>query len=204
VVEDPATQERYLRTAQRDIRSLSLLIDDLFEMAQLDAGGLTLDRRPNSIGDLISDTIERFSAQAMAQGVRLAGSAQPGVDPVTIDARQIGRVLANLVDNALRHTGPSGTVEVRAALATEGVRVEVSDTGEGIAAEDLDHVFEQFYRGEKSRSRATGGAGLGLAIARGIVEAHRGRIGVESSPGTGASYYFVLPRGVPEHASTEE
>jgi signal transduction histidine kinase len=110
-----------------------------------------------------------------------------------MDAQQIGRVLSNLLGNAVRHTPAGGTVKVQAEAMQDGVRVEISDTGEGISAEDLPHVFERFYRGEKSRSRATGGAGLGLAIAKGIVEAHGGRIGAESTPGEGTRFYFTLP-----------
>jgi signal transduction histidine kinase len=193
VVEDRATVERYLQTAQRHIRSLSLLIDDLFEMAQIDAGGLQLERDSNSISDLISDTLESFSALAARQGVKLEGKVAPGVDLVFMDAGQIGRVLTNLVSNALRHTPAGGSVQVRASAVAEGVQVEVCDTGEGIRAEDLSHIFEQFYRGEKSRSRATGGAGLGLAIAKGIVEAHGGHIGVESPDGQGTRFFFTLP-----------
>jgi signal transduction histidine kinase len=193
VVQDSGTVQRYLQTAQRDIRSLSQLIDDLFEMAQLDAGGLQLEHRPNSLSDLISDTLESFSAQAERQGVRLEGSCAPGVDPVTMDAQKISRVLANLVGNALRHTPAGGTVSVHASRTPEGAQVQVSDTGEGISADDLPRVFEQFYRGEKSRSRATGGAGLGLAIAKGIVEAHGGRIWAESQLGQGAHFIFTLP-----------
>jgi signal transduction histidine kinase len=185
VVEDPATADRYLRTAQQDVRSLSQLIDDLFEMAQMDAGGLRLERRPNAIADLVSDTIESFSAVTARQGVGLAGKVEAGTDPVVMDAQQIGRVLSNLVGNALRHTPSGGSIEIRARRAGGEVRVEVADSGEGIQAEDLPFVFDRFYRGEKSRNRATGGAGLGLAIARGIVEAHGGRIRVESEPGRG-------------------
>ncbi len=194
VVEDPGTVQRYLHTAQRDIRALAVLIDDLFHMAQLDAGGLELDRSPNSLADLISDTLESFSERAVRQGVRLGGSVEAGVDPVCMDVQRIGRVLSNLVGNALRHTPPGGRVEVRAVSAPEGVQVEVRDTGEGIDPEDLPHVFEQFYRGEKSRSRTTGGTGLGLAIARGIVEAHGGHISVESKLGEGTCFLFTLPR----------
>ena len=193
VVEDPATTQRYLRTAQRDIRSLSLLIDDLFELSQLDAGGLQLSRQPNSMADLISDTIESFSAMAQAAGVTVAGRAEPGVDPVTMDGQKIGRVLANLVGNAIQHTPTGGSVTIEARTTGVEVRVEVCDTGEGIPAADLPHVFERFYRGEKSRSRATGGAGLGLAIAKGIVEAHRGRIWAENVAGRGACFTFALP-----------
>ena len=194
MVQDPDTVDRYLHTAQRDIRSLSLLIDDLFELAQLEAGGLRLEILPNSLSDLISDTLESFSELAARQGVTLEGSVGPGVDPVPLDARQIGRVLSNLVGNALRHTPSGGAVQVEARRTAEGAQVEVRDTGEGIEAEDLPHIFERFYRREKSRSRTTGGAGLGLAIAKGIVEAHGGQIGVESTPGQGTCFYFSLPR----------
>jgi len=115
------------------------------------------------------------------------------VDPVPIDAQLIGRVLANLVSNALRHTPAGGRVQVQATRKKDRVRVEIQDSGEGIDPQDLPHVFERFYRGEKSRSRATGGTGLGLAIARGIVESHGGQIGVQSEPGQGACFFFVLP-----------
>lgn len=195
VVEDPETVDRYLHTAQREIRSLSVLIDDLFELAQLEAGGLRLELSPNSISDLISDTMESFSELAARQGVTLEGSAEPGVDPVLMDTRQIGRVLANLLGNALRHTPPGGTVQVQALATAGGVLVEIRDTGEGISAKDLQHVFDRFYRGEKSRNRTTGGAGLGLAIAKGIVEAHAGYIQVESAVGQGTCFSFSLPAG---------
>ncbi|MBI3243510.1 MAG: HAMP domain-containing protein [Chloroflexi bacterium] len=196
MVDDADTVKRYLTTMQRDIRSLSLLIDDLFQMAQIDAGGLQLSRHPGSLSDLISDTIESFSELAARQGVTLEGSAAPGVDPILIDTRRIGQVVANLVSNALRHTPAGGKVQVRASKSSAGVLVEIQDTGEGIRAEDLPFIFQQFYRGEKSRSRATGGAGLGLAIAKGIVEAHGGQIGVESATEQGARFFFTLPREV--------
>lgn len=194
VIEDPETAQRYLRTAQRDIQSLTLLIDDLFDLAQMDAGGLKLERQPTSMADLVADTVESFSALAAQRGVALRGSAEPGVDPALIDARQISRVLANLVGNALRHTPAGGSVTVHARPLADRVHVEVSDNGDGIAADDLPRVFERFYRAEKSRSRATGGSGLGLAIAKAIVEAHGGQIAVESQPGDGTRFSFFLPR----------
>lgn len=194
VVEDPETAQRYLRTAQRDIQSLTLLIDDLFDLAQMDAGGLKLERQPASLAGLIADTVESFSALAGQRGVALRGSAEPGVDPALVDARQISRVLANLVGNALRHTPAGGAVTVRAWPVDGCVQVEVADTGEGIPSEDLARVFERFYRGEKSRSRATGGSGLGLAIAKAVVEAHDGQIWAESQPGQGARFSFSIAR----------
>lgn len=193
VVEDPQTVQRYLKTAQRDIRALSMLINDLFELSQMDAGGLQLDSHPNSITDIISDTIESFTELATRQNVTLEGSVIPGVDPVNMDAARIGQVLNNLLSNALRHTPAGGRVSIRAWRGVNGLQVEVEDSGEGIQPEDLPHVFDQFYRGEKSRSRESGGSGLGLAIARGIVEAHGGRIWVASAPGQGAHFCFTLP-----------
>lgn len=192
VVEDPETIQRYLGIAQRDVRSLSSLIDDLFQMAQLDTVGIPLDRTEASLADLISDTLESFSALAKHQGVRLEGKSEASVDPVLMDTQRIGRVLNNLVGNALRHTPDGGQVEVQAMRTQAGVEVSVQDTGEGIRPEDLPHIFERFYRGEKSRSRATGGSGLGLAIARGIVQAHGGEIRVESRPGD-TRFTFWLP-----------
>ncbi len=193
VVDDPQTVKRYLGTAQRDVRSLSVLIDDLFQMAQLDTGGIPLDRAESSLSDLISDTLESFSELALRQGVKLEGSVDPNVDPVMMDTQRIGRVLNNLIGNALRHTPAEGLVNVHARRTASGVEVSVSDTGEGIRAEDLPHVFESFYRGEKSRSRSTGGAGLGLAISRGIVQAHGGEINVQSEAGRGSQFTFMLP-----------
>jgi signal transduction histidine kinase len=192
IVEEPETVKRYLNTAQRDVRSLSALIDDLFQMAQLDAGGIPLEKTTSSLADLISDTLESFSELASRQDITLKGSAEADVDPVLMDTQRIGRVLNNLIGNALRHTPAGGTVEVRARRASMGVEVTVCDTGDGIRAEDLPNIFESFYRGEKSRSRATGGAGLGLAIARGIVRAHGGEIRVESQPGD-TRFIFTLP-----------
>jgi len=194
VVEEPETVKRYLNTAQRDVRSLSALIDDLFQMAQLDAGGIPLEKENASLVDLISDTLESFSALASQQEITLDGSAEAGVDPVLMDTQRIGRVLNNLIGNALRHTPAKGQIEVRARRAGLGVEVTVHDSGEGIRPEDLPNIFESFYRGEKSRSRATGGAGLGLAIARGIVHAHGGEIRVESQPGD-TRFIFTLPNG---------
>ncbi len=117
---------------------------------------------------------------------------------VWMDTTQISRVLNNLLDNALRHTPEGGRVRVRAAREGDMARVRVADSGPGISPEDLPHIFEHFYRGEKSRSRegfAHGGTGLGLAIAKGIVEAHGGRIWVESAPGEGTQVIFTLPVG---------
>lgn len=193
VVDDPETVKRYLNTAQRDVRSLSALIDDLFQMAQLDTGGFPLNREWASLGDLVSDTLETFTELANQRDVNIEGNVDLDVDPVYMDTQAIGRVLNNLISNALRHTA-RGRVSVWVRRSGPGVEVTVSDTGEGIRAEDLPHIFERFYRGDASRSRSRGtGAGLGLAIARGIVRAHGGDIQVESEIGKGTQFTFRIP-----------
>lgn len=192
VVEDPETVKRYLNTAQRDVQNLSALINDLFQMAQLDAGGFPLNKAQSSLGDLVSDTLESFTELAKQQNIALEGNVDPDVDPVHMDTQAIGRVLNNLIGNALRHT-VKGRVSVRVRRSSQGVEVTVSDTGEGIREQDIQHIFERFYRGEKSRNRGTGGAGLGLAIARGIVRAHGGEIKVESEIGKGTQFTFHIP-----------
>ncbi len=193
-ITDPNEIQRYLRTIQFDASALSVLIDELFEMAEIEAGGLQLDRQPISLSDLISDTLESFAVQADELDIGLSGSADPRVDPVQLDAGLIGRVLTNLIGNALRHTPQGGSVAVSAQGVFGGVRVDVFDSGPGIPVESLPKVFEQFYRVEQSRSRARGGgSGLGLTIAKAIVEAHRGVIGVENRGAGGARFYFVLP-----------
>ena len=204
VVSDPATVARYLQQSQSEISRMSALIDDLFELAQIDAGNLVLRGEPSSLSDLISDTLEGFSARALARQVQLTGSVDPRVDLVWMAPDKIGRVLRNLVENAIRHTPAGGQIEVRAkaeagqSTAGATVTVIVKDTGEGIPPADLPRVFDRFYRGDLARSRGLGllssGAGLGLAIAKGLVEAHRGTIGIESKLGKGTCVEFTLPR----------
>ena len=198
VAADPQTESRYLSSASRELEHLSRLVDDLFELARIDAGLLQLSLEEASLHDLISDTISSFQPQADQRGVRLVGEVAGDVDPVLANPSRLQRVLHNLVSNALRHTPADGTVALRATPEGEEVRVEVADTGEGITAEDLPHVFERSFRGEQSRTRAekddAPGAGLGLAIARGLVEAHGGTMDVKSDLGRGSRFRFTLRR----------
>jgi signal transduction histidine kinase len=198
VADDPETERRYLASASRELEHLSRLVDDLFELARIDAGVLELALEEASLHDLVSDTISSFQPQAEQKGVRLLGQVATNVDPVLANPPKLQRVLHNLVSNALRHTPPDGTVTLRATPEGDVARVEVSDSGEGIPAEVLPRVFEISFRGERSRARpekdGTPGAGLGLAIACGLVEAHGGTIDVESEPGRGSCFRFTLRR----------
>src|SRR5215207_2647662 len=190
VVDEPEMVKRYLITAQRDVMWLSALIDDLFQMSQLDAGGFPLQRAPASLSDLVSDTLESFSQLAKQQEITLEGQVESDVDPVLMDTQAIGRVFNNLISNALRYTPSQGRVSVWVRRASAGVEVTVSDTGEGIRPRDIPRIFERFYRGDASRTRSSGmgGAGLGLAIARRIVRAHGGDIRVQSELGKGTQF----------------
>ena len=193
VVDDPETVRRYYRTIRADILALNGLIDDLFELAQLDAGGLVLEMSPHALGDLISDALETFQALAQQRAVTLTGEVGEDVDPVVLNAPKISRVLANLISNALQYTPAGGQVQVMAWRTPAAVCVKVQDSGPGFMAHDLPRVFEKFYRGELARTRATGGAGLGLAIARAVVEAHGGSMWAENAPAGGAVVGFRLP-----------
>lgn len=193
VVTDQETINRYYRTMRADVIALNELIDDLFELAQLDTGSLKMEMFPHSLHDLISDTLESLQVIARQKDIKLCGEVAADLDPVTLNAPKMGRVLNNLIGNALKYTPVGGTVQVVARRNQEGITVIVEDTGAGFDPKDLPRVFEQFYRGEEARSRTTGGAGLGLAIAKGVVEAHRGRIWAENVPGSGARVSFLLP-----------
>ncbi|NJM06845.1 HAMP domain-containing protein [Candidatus Gracilibacteria bacterium] len=162
MVEDPATKQRYFATMRAQIGVISSLIDDLFELARIDAGALTLDRQSIAAADLLSDTLNGLRPQALAQGVDICADLVVSLPPIEVDVRQIERVLYNLTANAIRHTPAGGWVRLNAEHAPTnaghiaGLKFSVQDNGEGIVPEDLPHVFDRFYRGEKSRSRATG------------------------------------------------
>ena len=146
-----------------------------------------------SLGDLLSDSLDRFQPMVEQKDVVLNATIGEDVDPVRVNATKISRELDNLLSNALRYSPPGGRILIAAERTIEGVQITVDDNGPGFDEQDIPRLFEQFYRGEQARSRATGGAGLGLAIARGIVEAHDGWIWAENLPAGGARIGFILP-----------
>ena len=171
---------------------LNRLVDDLQAFSLVEAGQLRLERQPVALADVVDKAVEAARPRAVAKGVVLRADLPEDLPLVDVDPRRIGQVLRNLLDNGLTHTPSGGEIGVVAQASDEWVEVKVWDTGTGIAAEDLPYVFERFYRADKSRSRATGGAGLGLAIARQLVEAHGGQIEVESEVGRGTQFAFTL------------
>ncbi len=197
VVSDTDTVSRYLHTIQSETQHLTALIDDLFELSQIDAGALRLHMEPTSIEDLVSDALESMRAQAQKKKVTLQGNVEGSPPRVPLDAPRMQRVLFNLIQNAIRHTSADGTITLTVRGASDRVELTVADSGEGIPGTDLPHVFDRFYRGEPARTRdrheSGPGAGLGLAIAKGIVEAHGGTISASSQPGEGAIFHVLLP-----------
>lgn len=180
-----------------ETRLLTRLVDDLHDLALADAGRLRLEQAPVDINGLVRAAAAQFAPVAESSGVPLELEEDVdalGEPPFVLgDADRLAQVLRNLLSNALRHTPAGGRVSLAVTRAGEQVRVQVADTGSGISPEDLPHVFDRFYRGDRSRSRQGGGAGLGLAIARQIVAAHGGTLTVRSEPGEGAAFTIALP-----------
>ncbi len=194
VVEDPAD---YIRRSQRVITQMSNLTDDLVELATLDSGAAPLERSPASIEEVIEIAMEGAVLRAESRGIDLTGPVPGDLPMIPMAANKIGRVLQNLLDNAIDHTAPGGEVAISAVERNGTVEVAVQDNGEGIGPENLPYIFDRFYRGEKSRSRVDselGGVGLGLAIARELVEAHGGTIWAESGSEGGTRVTFALPK----------
>jgi signal transduction histidine kinase len=188
-----ATPTEYLPAVRAQTEILSRLVDDLFELALIDAGALTIELREASVGDLVSSCIEALEADARAHEVRLASRLDPTDPAVRVAPDKVQRVLLNLVSNAVRHSRPHGAVAVVVEKDTDHVVVAVEDEGSGLAAEAPQRMFERFWRDDDSRTRASGGSGLGLAIAQGLVEAHGGRIWAENRAEGGARVAFTLP-----------
>lgn len=173
---------------------LRRLAEDLTAVARAEEDRLDLHRRPTAPEDLVSAAVAAGEPQYTARGVTLTAQLAPGLPPVDADPQRLGQVLANLLDNALRHTPPGGTVTVTAEHEQAEVHIRVTDTGTGIAAEHLPHLFERFYRADTARDRDRGGSGIGLAIVRAIVTAHGGRVTAHSDgPGHGATFTVTLP-----------
>ena len=172
---------------------LGRLVEDLRDLALAEAGRLPLERCDVEPGDLAHRVVESFQPQAQAKGIRLTCECAGDLPTLQADAQRLMQVLGNLLSNALRYTPAGGGVTVRAWADAQGTHLTVRDTGSGIAPEHLVHLFERFYRADKSRSRADGGTGLGLCIAKQLVEAHGGTIAVQSEVGVGTTFTINFP-----------
>jgi len=196
VVIDPREVSQYHTQIRREVDRLTVMIDDLFELSRIHAGALRLSRRMVGLEDLVAEVVASAEPVARAKGVRLTGAAVRGM-PVFIDTAEMGRALRNLVTNAIRHTPSDGVVDVLAEVQSGTACVSVSDACGGIPPGDLSRVFDVAFRGESARTPGPQeGAGLGLSIARGIVEAHSGQIAVRNA-GPGCQFLIRLPLARP-------
>jgi len=188
-----AEHAQYLAIALRQSERLATLIDELFELAKLDFKGVTIAREPFAFGELAADVVQKFSLQAQGRQVALEVEAAPRLPFADADLGLVERVLENLIGNALQHTPPGGRVRVRAHAEGGRLVAEVADSGHGIAPADRPFVFDRHWRGANGSARRGGGAGLGLAIAKRIIELHGTENGVGSAPEGGACFRFTLP-----------
>jgi signal transduction histidine kinase len=196
VVSDPETIKRYQQNMQNEITHMGHLINDLFDLAQLDTGKVPLMRQKTSLRDLVSDTLSNMNARAQARSVRLTAEVDSNVDVLYVAPDKLQRILYNLIDNALEYTPDGGEVTLDAHEKNRQAEISVHNSGSYIPPNDLENVFKSFYRGEQSRSQTSDGrrgTGLGLAIVRGFVEAHGGTIHVDSQPEQGTTFVFTLP-----------
>jgi signal transduction histidine kinase len=193
--DDLAAPDEYLPAIREQVDRLSARVDDLFELARIDAGVLLLDVEDASLSELISGCIRSLDAEATARNVRLDAQLDPVDTAVRIAPDKVERVLMNLLTNAVRHTPSDGAVSVVVEPNGDHVVVAVEDTGSGLAPEATQRMFERFWREDDSRS--SDGAGLGLAIAQGLVEAHGGKIWAENRRAGGARVAFTLPLARP-------
>jgi signal transduction histidine kinase len=189
-----AADTETLTTLHMQATHLSRLVDDLRLLSVAEAGALNLELNEDDIASLVNETARAFQPRADAASIQLKVDVTDNLPSVNIDRGRIRQVVGNLVENALSNTPNAGCINISAGRAEQGgVRIEVRDSGHGIPAAQLDRIFEQFYRLDVSRSRATGGAGLGLTIVRRLVEAHGGCVRAESEPGCGAAFIVELP-----------
>jgi signal transduction histidine kinase len=189
VVDDPDTMRRYVGEMRRSAASLATLVDDLFELVQLEAEAIEVESRKATVGEVVTSALAACGPHAQRKGLRLE-TRLDGTGPVPCSPH-LGRVLQNLVQNAIRHTPADGTVRVEARRSRAGLHLVVSDTGEGIPPDSLDRVFDPFWRGDAARGGE--GSGLGLALSARIVESLGGQIRVESEPARGSRFAVVVP-----------
>jgi two-component system phosphate regulon sensor histidine kinase PhoR len=202
-VDEKAVARDFLGKINGEVDALIQMVSELLELSRIEIGQAELKIEPVNLNAMVRDTINRLSPQAERGQITVTTEPAMGLAPVPADRQMIGEVLTNILDNAIKFTPPGGNVKIRTGIDANMAVVSVADTGIGIGTEDLPHIFERFYKADKSRN--SGGTGLGLSIARHIIQAHGGRIWVESEAGTGATFTFALPfsPGTPNRASTQ-
>jgi len=191
-LDDQANRKRFVEIIREQSQRLTRLTDDLLKLSRIEAGRLELESHPVSVPALVNACVESARLKAESKGLQISVELTEDIPAIRGDAVQLSEVLQNLVDNAMQYTPPGGNIDVTAYCNGHEVIFTVADTGIGIPESDLERIFERFYRVETARSREAGGTGLGLSIARHIVDAHGGRIWVESAVGQGSRFRFSI------------
>ena len=190
-------RRHHLEIAIQHCERLSKLVNELFELSKLDSNEIRVRYEPFNISELVHDVVQKFDLSAQEKQLNIQIDLDPGLPFVNADIAMIERVIENLLENAVRHTPPGGSIQLTLSPQDADIAVGVSDTGYGIPGEDLPFIFDRFYRREKTQTGKTGYSGLGLAITRRILELHDKSIRVESTPGSGTTFTFVLPAHQP-------
>jgi len=189
-LEDPKAAGRFLNSVETEVDALTQMVQELLDLSRVESGQVPLNLVPADVREVLSRPAERLRPQAERAGLTLSVELPPDLPRVLADVERMQQVVINLLHNAIKFTPPGGRVTISAEAAGDEMIMSVRDTGVGIAAENLDRIFERFYKADRARSG--GGTGLGLAIAKHIVQAHGGRIWAESMEGAGSTFYFSL------------
>jgi len=193
-VEDKGHAREFIGIIHQESDRLANLINDLLDLARIESGNMELSKAPFDVLAVAKRAVESMGGQARAKSIKLGITAFSGVLPLAVgDEFGFRQVLTNLLDNALKYTPEGGGVTISVEAAGGFLQVNVADTGIGISPADIPRIFERFYRVDKARSREAGGTGLGLSIVKHIVQAHGGRVWVESAPGSGSVFSFTIP-----------
>ncbi len=193
LISKPEARHETAQLIGREVQRLRRLVADMQQMSSIESGQIKLDLAPLDMHELVEETLAVLTPECEEAGIQIYNKITPNTPLVLADSDRITQVLLNLLDNARRHTPSGGTITVSAQREAQMLKVSITDTGVGIDAKDLPHIFERFYRADRSRTGATGGSGLGLSIVKAILVAHNGTIGAESTPGQGTRITFTLP-----------
>ncbi len=202
-LDDPPAARHFINRIEVEVDALTQMVQELLELSRIESGQAPLRLRPTLVADIVLPPVERLQPQADRNELTVTVDLPADLPPVLADAERAQQVVTNLVHNAIKFTPRGGAVHVSATAVGDEVEISVSDTGIGIAAEDLPRIFERFYKAD--RARASGGTGLGLAIARHVVQGHGGRIWAESQQGRGSRFAFTLLRAgdLANHGQTD-